>query len=61
MNKRRGRIMGMKPVDGMQKLVAEAPQAEMFKYATDLRDVYKRHEPSFRAITSCASTSCFIW
>ena len=39
MNKRRGRIMGMNQVDGMQQLVAEAPQAEMFKYATDLRSM----------------------
>ena len=39
MNKRRGRIMGMNQVDGMQQLVAEAPHAEMFKYATDLRSM----------------------
>ena len=39
LNKRRGRIMGMNQVDGMQQLVAEAPQAEMFKYATDLRSM----------------------
>ncbi|HRX09946.1 MAG TPA: elongation factor G, partial [Candidatus Limiplasma sp.] len=38
-NKRRGRIMGMNQVDGMQKLEAEAPLAEMFKYATDLRSM----------------------
>ena len=36
-NKRRGRIMGMNPVDGLQQVVAEVPLAEMFKYATDLR------------------------
>ena len=39
MNKRRGRIMGMNQVDGQQQLVAEAPLAEMFKYATDLRSM----------------------
>ena len=39
MNKRRGRIMGMNQVDGLQQLVAEAPQGEMFKYATDLRSM----------------------
>lgn len=39
MNKRRGRIMGMEQKDGMQQLVAEAPHAEMFKYATDLRSM----------------------
>jgi elongation factor G len=39
MNKRRGRIMGMNQVDGLQMLEAEAPLAEMFKYATDLRSM----------------------
>ena len=39
MNKRRGRIMGMNQQGNMQLLEAEAPQAEMFKYATDLRSM----------------------
>ena len=40
MNKRRGRILGMEPSSkGFQKVVAEAPLAEMFKYATDLRSM----------------------
>ncbi len=39
MNKRRGRIMGMDQVDGLQRVTAEAPLAEMFKYATDLRSM----------------------
>lgn len=39
MNRRRGRIMGMDQVDGMQQVAAEVPQAEMFKYATDLRSM----------------------
>jgi len=39
MNKRRGRILGMNQVDGLQQLVAEAPLAELFKYATDLRSM----------------------
>ncbi len=39
MNKRRGRIIGMNQVNGMQQLDAEAPLAEMFKYATDLRSM----------------------
>ncbi len=39
MNKRRGRIMGMDPVNGEQMVTAEAPLAEMFKYATDLRSM----------------------
>ena len=37
-NKRRGRILGMDQLnDGTQKLIAEAPHAEMFEYAIDLR------------------------
>ena len=39
MNKRRGRIMGMDQVDGLQCVTAEVPQGEMFKYATDLRSM----------------------
>ena len=38
MNKRRGKILGMEPQqDGSQKLMAEAPQAELFDYAITLR------------------------
>ncbi|MBQ8648065.1 MAG: elongation factor G, partial [Oscillospiraceae bacterium] len=39
LNKRRGRILGMDQVDGLQCVTAEAPQGEMFKYATDLRSM----------------------
>ena len=39
MNKRRGRIIGMNQTDGQQKVEAEAPLSEMFKYATDLRSM----------------------
>ncbi len=40
LNKRRGRILGMNPVgNGMQQVIAEVPDAEMFKYATDLRSL----------------------
>ncbi|HZK34490.1 MAG TPA: elongation factor G [Bacillota bacterium] len=40
LNRRRGRILGMNPTgDGLQEVVAEVPQAEMFKYATDLRSM----------------------
>ncbi len=40
MNKRRGRILGMEPLgDGNQKVVAEVPHSEMFKYAIDLRSM----------------------
>ncbi len=38
MNKRRGKILGMEPQeDGSQKLMVEAPQAELFDYAITLR------------------------
>ncbi|NLK42960.1 MAG: elongation factor G [Tissierellia bacterium] len=38
MNKRRGRILGMEQQeDGSQKITAEAPHAELFEYAIDLR------------------------
>lgn len=40
MNKRRGKILGMEPqADGEQKIVAEAPQAELFDYAVVLRSM----------------------
>ena len=39
MNKRRGRIMGMAQENGLQCVTAEAPLAEMYKYATDLRSM----------------------
>lgn len=40
MNKRRGRILGMEPQeDGSQLVIGEAPQAEMFEYAIDLRSM----------------------
>ncbi|NLG38134.1 MAG: elongation factor G [Clostridiales bacterium] len=40
LNRRRGRIMGMNPKPGgLQEVLAEVPEAEMFKYATDLRSM----------------------
>lgn len=40
MNKRRGRILGMEQQDdGTQLVMAEAPHAEMFQYAIDLRSM----------------------
>ncbi len=40
LNKRRGRILGMEPhMKGLQLVTAEVPQAEMFKYAIDLRSM----------------------
>lgn len=38
-NRRRGRILGMNPVNGNQEVSAEVPLAEIFKYATDLRSM----------------------
>lgn len=39
MNKRRGRILGTDMAGGKQIITAEVPQAEMFRYATDLRSM----------------------
>lgn len=39
LNKRRGRVLGMEPQNGKQVVIAEVPQAEVFKYATDLRSM----------------------
>lgn len=40
LNKRRGRVLGMNSVEhGIQQVVAEVPEAEMFRYATDLRSI----------------------
>jgi elongation factor G len=38
-SKRRGKIMGMKEVDGEQQVSAEIPMGEMAQYATDLRSM----------------------
>lgn len=38
-NKKRGRVLGMEPEDGLQKVIAEVPMGEMFNYATDLRSM----------------------
>ncbi|MGL5617020.1 MAG: elongation factor G [Sarcina sp.] len=41
LNKKRGRVMGMEPIEksNEQKIIAEIPMAESFKYATDLRSI----------------------
>lgn len=40
MNKRRGKILGMEPqLSGEQKLMAEAPQQELFDYSVNLRSM----------------------
>jgi elongation factor G len=38
-NKKRGRILGMEPVEKGQKVIGEVPQSELFNYATDLRSM----------------------
>jgi elongation factor G len=38
-NKKRGRVLGTENSGGNQIIIAEIPQAEMFKYATDLRSM----------------------
>jgi elongation factor G len=39
LNQRRGRILGMNPEEGMQVITAEVPQAELFRYAAELRSM----------------------
>lgn len=38
-NKKRGRILGMEPMNGKQKIIAEVPLVELSKYATELRSI----------------------
>ncbi|WP_300351255.1 elongation factor G [Clostridium sp.] len=38
-NKKRGRVVGMEPYGKNQRVIAEVPLSEMFKYATDLRSI----------------------
>lgn len=39
LNARRGRILGMEPQDGYQKVRAMVPLAELFRYSVDLRSI----------------------
>jgi len=39
LNHRRGKILGMGPEDGLQAIVGEAPQSELFRYAAELRSM----------------------
>jgi elongation factor G len=39
LNHKRGRILGMAPADGMQTITADIPQAELFRYAAELRSM----------------------
>lgn len=36
---KRGRVLGMDSEDGMQVVIAEVPQAELFRYAAELRSI----------------------
>ncbi|MGC8778524.1 MAG: elongation factor G, partial [Candidatus Caldatribacteriaceae bacterium] len=39
LNARRGRILGMEPQNGYQKIKALVPLAELFRYSVDLRSI----------------------
>jgi len=39
LNSRRGKISGMEPQDGTQKIKAKVPKSELFNYATDLKSI----------------------
>lgn len=39
LNKKRGRILGMEPQNGIQVISALVPQVEMFQYSVDLRSI----------------------
>jgi elongation factor G len=39
LNHRRGRILSVEPADGLQAIKAQVPQAEIFKYASELRSM----------------------
>lgn len=39
LNTKRGRILGMGPEDGLQAIHADVPQAEMFKFCSELRSL----------------------
>jgi elongation factor G len=39
LNHRRGRIVTVEPADGLQAIKAQVPQAEIFKYASELRSM----------------------
>lgn len=39
LNKKRGKILGMDPQNGLQVIRAHVPMAEMFRYAIDLRSI----------------------
>jgi elongation factor G len=39
LNHRRGRILGVDMEDGVQVITAEVPQAEMFRYSSELRSI----------------------
>ena len=67
-NKKRGRVLGMKHCSGGERVIAEVPQAEMFKYATNLKSMtqargnfsirFERYEevPSLEAVKIIGNT-----
>lgn len=38
-NKKRGRVLGMEPIEHGQNVIAEVPMSQMFKYAADLKSI----------------------
>ncbi len=61
MNKRRGRILGTDMANGKQIITAEVPQAEMFRYATDLRSMtqgrgkFEMHQVRYEEVPSSSN------
>jgi elongation factor G len=57
-NKKRGKVLGMEPEEGIEKVIAEVPMAEMFKYATDIRSMthargsFKMHVVRYEEVPS---------
>ncbi|NLJ96811.1 MAG: elongation factor G [Clostridiales bacterium] len=39
LNKKRGRVLGMNPVQGKQEIIADIPLSELYGYSTDLRSM----------------------
>lgn len=62
LNKRRGRVMGMNPLDDMkQEIVADIPMSELFGYSTDLRSMtggYGEYSYEFARYEQAPSDVC---
>ena len=50
LNKRRGRIIGMDTVEGLQVITAEAPEGELLTYATSLRSMTQAPETVLQSL-----------